>query len=233
MVSPLFNSCYLYRHSPFNKKRSSQVIGWNKKVDMLGLKHGLPMMLGPKCVPPWRALGFSKQWLQWVAHLLIQIIHCYTLSLAWEALRLSLLWLSLDSHWPALHSLPCFPRVGNTSSLIFFPSGLDPTSILTFGTIPLFPVSVLCRVPSPHVVPCCCEHNSFFKRQMVATLFSLNKKEKQLPRCKQESRAANPIYLECWPRLPSGKRGYLNKMSCSGRALPRPKYRALANNGDL
>lgn len=35
------------------------------------------------------------------------------------------------------------------------------------------------------MVPRCCEQNSFFKRQMVATVFSLNKKAKQLLRCKQ------------------------------------------------
>jgi hypothetical protein len=68
---------------------------------------------------------------------------------------------------------------------------------------------------------------------MVAALFSLNKKEKQLPRCKQESLAANPIYLECWQSFPSGKRSYLNKMCSFNWALPRPKYRAVANNGDL
>lgn len=40
-------------------------------------------------------------------------------------------------------------------------------------------------LPLSFMVPCCCEQNSFFTRQMVATPFSLNKKAKQLLRCKQ------------------------------------------------
>lgn len=91
--------------------------------------------------------------------------------------------LSLEPHVPTLKSLTRF-----LPSLVLF-----IITVLSCSRGPsLYHDIWLHLSPSPpptpcsfFMVPCCCEQNSFFKRQMVATLFSLNKKAKQLLRCKQ------------------------------------------------
>lgn len=88
-------------------------------------------------------------------------------------------------------------------------------------------------LPPFFMVPCCCEQNSFFKRQMVAALFSLNKKSKTAVKVQTESRPTNRVCFKCWRSFPVGKRSYLNKMCSLGWALPRPQYRMMANNGNL
>ena len=106
-------------------------------------------------------------------------------------------WRELEYFLPGCHpSLiyqPWNPQLVFFSSLFFFSSskcfiiifvsfGVDTLSLslMTFGfSLQPFFLSLFFMVPR------CCEQNSFFKRQMVATVFSLNKKAKQLLRCKQ------------------------------------------------
>lgn len=75
----------------------------------------------------------------------------------------------------AFFFLPQMVNVHHYFCLLF---RVDPLSIMTRG-------SILQLLSLSSTVPCCWEQNSFFKRQMAATLFSLNKKAKQLLRCKQ------------------------------------------------
>lgn len=139
-----------------------------------------------KYCPSWALLGFDEQpmwqkiWMpsRWGDSLFGFCQHL--LERTWVfSLRLS-----LEPHFPTLKSPTCFLffffSSGKCFIIIFVSCWNWPSlSLMTFGFI-LQPFSSLF-----FMVPCCCEQNSFFKRQMVATLFSLNKKAKQLLRCKQ------------------------------------------------